>query len=180
MKIRSNSATLINPMQPHEFNACMRWYMYSLLLIGCLITALASYTAYWYWQMTLLKNHYVVLHPVATVDDRTLIEHEKKYADLEQKIDALTALRAKKAAFLTDFDMLTKTLPSDICITNLEYAQQIFNEMHGQALSFSSLTHFLQELQKHTPTTALHLTNMHPVTMASGHVCVHFFLQRNA
>ncbi len=181
MKIRSNAATLINPMQPHEFNACMRWYTYSLILTGCLITALGAYTAYWYWQMSLLKNQYIVLHPVCTmIDDHTLIEHEKRCAELEHKIHDLTALTAKKAVFLTDFDKLIRTLPADICITNFEYAHETIGELHGQALSFSSLTHFLQELQKHTSTASLHLTSMHPVTMASGQVCVHFFLQRNS
>ena len=178
MKIRSNTATLINPMQPHEFNACVRWYTYSLVLIGCLMTALGVYTAYWYWQMTVLKTHYTALHPVCTVDEPNLIEHKQQRIDLEHKLQEITALTAKKAVFLKDFDMLIKTLPADICITTIEYAREAISELHGQALSFSSLTHFLQELQKHSSTTALHLVSLHPVTMASGHVCIHFLLQK--
>lgn len=166
MKI-NNTANLINPLSPQKYDAYLRWYKQSCILISSISCILFGISAYHYWHLHTLQQeapHLLLEH--TSITEPTMQVMQKELQRLEKHEEEIETFMQKKSELLSQLTTLIALMPPTICLTTCNFESGVFTELSGQACALKTVTEFLQAVRSLPHLHSMHVTKIQPVSSA--------------
>lgn len=155
-----NNINFINPIPPKKQEEITRWYGFSLILIGLLLSVLISITGFQLWHIKKLHQDYTQLKQASTLStiESQLIQIKKQETLLENKMQKINALmqHPKKQKML--LNKLAEIIPPDVALLQCKLHKDVL-ELEGHAFTTNAVLSFLHALRL-AQFKDIHITSM--------------------